>query len=62
VDAPVAERAVGVVEIVAETARVDAAIAGALRGVARIAAVEGAQRRGAFGTATFGSARSGPPP
>ena len=47
VDAPVAERAVGVVEVVAETARVNAAVAGADRRRAGITAVERPQRGGA---------------
>ena len=47
VDAPIAERAVGVVEVVAETARMNAAVAGADGGGARVAAVERAERSGA---------------
>src|SRR5262249_33766840 len=47
VDAPVAGGAVGVVEVIAEAARVDAAVAGALIRRARVAAVERPQRRGA---------------
>ena len=47
VDAPVAESAVGVIEVIPEAARVDAAVPRGLRGIPRIAAGEGAQRGGA---------------
>jgi len=47
VDADVAEVAVGVIQVLAEAARVDAAGARTLVGPERVAAVEGAQGRGA---------------